>query len=78
MKELGIRVYQPLLLGQVVRYFQDDQSITRNEAVWSAVGIVGCSALFVSVNHLLLTYVLKTGMRMRVASTALMYKKVNF
>jgi hypothetical protein len=68
-------VTQPLLLGRVVRYFENDR-ISYNEAVWSAIGVVGCSTLFVTINHLLLTNVIKTGMRMRIASCALMYKKV--
>lgn len=67
---------QPLLLGRVVRYFEKDDRISYNEAVWSAVGVVVCSTLIVTINHLLVTNVVKTGMRMRIACCALMYKKV--
>ena len=71
---------QPLLLGQVVRYFQNnkDNPIDFNTAALSAAGVVGCSAVFVTFNHLNICYVMKFGMRMRVACCALMYKKVCF
>lgn len=69
---------QPLFLGGVVKYFEkSDEDKDYRMAALNAFGVVGCSALFVTNNHLNLTYIVKIGMRMRVACIALMYNKVS-
>ncbi|XP_054158540.1 ATP-binding cassette sub-family C member 4-like [Oppia nitens] len=75
-QEVIIKVSVPLMLGYVVRYFQGDPQITRQWAVWAAVGIVLMSVLdrFV-INHITYCYTLRVGMRMRVATSALIYRK---
>jgi ATP-binding cassette, subfamily C (CFTR/MRP), member 4 len=70
------RVAQPVLLGRVVKYFQRNQGISNTDASLSALGVVLCSALFISMFHPLIVGAFKIGMRMRVASISLMYKKV--
>ncbi|CAG2110175.1 unnamed protein product [Medioppia subpectinata] len=74
-QEAVIRVAQPVLLGYVVRYFQKKQHIAYTDAAYCAAGVVLCSAGCVTLNHLNFTYLMKTGMRMRVACCALMFKK---
>ena len=76
LKELVVRVAQPIFLGQVVNYFQHDSKVSYNTASWCAAGVVACSAFLVTFQHLNLAYVTKMGMRMRVACIGLMYKKV--
>ncbi|XP_054166166.1 ATP-binding cassette sub-family C member 4-like [Oppia nitens] len=75
-QEVIIKVSLPLMLGYVVRYFQGDPLIGRQWAVWAAVGIVLASILdrFV-INHITFCNTLRMGMRMRVATSALIYRK---
>lgn len=77
-QECVVRLSQPIFLGRVLRYFEqpDGGEISRQEAILSAAGIVLCSAIFISVNHITLACALRIGFRMRVACTTLMYRKV--
>ncbi|XP_054158572.1 ATP-binding cassette sub-family C member 4-like [Oppia nitens] len=76
IQQLIIRISVPIMLGQVVRYFQGDPQITRQWAVWVGVGIVLMSLIDrVVINHLAFLYTLRMGMRMRVATSALIYRK---
>lgn len=78
IQECVIRVSQPIFLGIVLRYFQDENSsITRAEACWSAFGIVASTMIVVTMNHITLAHVLRIGIRVRVACCTLLYRKVN-
>ncbi|XP_054166167.1 ATP-binding cassette sub-family C member 4-like [Oppia nitens] len=75
-QEVIIKVSLPLMLGYVVRYFQGDPQIGRQWAVWSAVGIVLASIVDrLFINHIAFCNTLRIGMRMRVATSALIYRK---
>lgn len=76
-QECVVRVSQPLFLGIVLRYFENPNGETsQKQAIFSAVGIILCSAIFVSVNHITLACALRIGFRIRVAACTLMYRKV--
>nr|CAD7603849.1 unnamed protein product [Timema genevievae] len=70
-----IRISQPLLLGQLLKYFEPGSTMPKEEAYLYAGGIViitGFSSLYYS--H----YLLKTahlGMKMRIACCSLIYRK---
>ncbi|CAG2166187.1 unnamed protein product, partial [Oppiella nova] len=71
----AVRVCQCVLLGHVVHYFQTEGSVSSRHATISAVGIVVCSAYFVTSNHIDFVYLMRVGLRMRAACCALMYRK---
>jgi len=75
-QECVVRLSQPMFLGVVLRYFENPNGdISRTQAMLCAGGIVLCSAIFISVNHINLACSRRIGFRMRVASCTLMYRK---
>lgn len=71
-----ISVFQPLCLGGLVMYFAPGQTeITRNDAFHYAAGIVICSIVPVLTFHPFILYIFQIGMKIRLASCALIYKK---
>ncbi len=73
-----LRIAQPLLLGQVIRYFSvgaEASGISHGMACLYAGGVCLCTLLFVSVHHPTMQQVMRLGMRLRTASCALMYQK---
>lgn len=77
-QECVVRLSQPMFLGIVLRYFENpvNGEVSRAQSVLCAGGIVLCSAVFISVNHINLACALRIGFRMRVACCTLMYRKV--
>ncbi|XP_054155290.1 ATP-binding cassette subfamily C member 4-like [Oppia nitens] len=73
--ETVIRVSQPILLGYVIDYFSNNNTIDYKNACLAALGVCLCSLLFISLHHPTLVLTHKIGMKMRIASCALMYKK---
>ncbi|CAG2174713.1 unnamed protein product, partial [Oppiella nova] len=79
VQEVVVKVGQTVLLGFVVRYFQTNGAdISLTYAYWSAGGIVLCSILILHSTHLNFVYMMKTGLRMRTACCALIYRKCQF
>ncbi|KAJ6220572.1 hypothetical protein RDWZM_006384 [Blomia tropicalis] len=75
-QECVVSISQPLFLGMVLRYFENpDQGITRQNAIFYAVGIIGMMALYVSLNYFCFASSLRIGQRIRVACCTLMYRK---
>ncbi|CAG2110434.1 unnamed protein product [Medioppia subpectinata] len=74
-EESVIRIAQPILLGYVIDYFSGVPAVTYQEACVAAAGVCLCSALFITLHHPMLVFSQEVGMRMRIASCALMYKK---
>lgn len=76
-QECVLRIAQPLLLGQVIRYFStaDHAGITYEWACIYALGVCLCTLFFVSMHHPTMQQVMRLGMRLRVSSCALMYQK---
>ncbi|XP_076312445.1 ATP-binding cassette sub-family C member 4-like isoform X2 [Tachypleus tridentatus] len=74
-EEFLIRVLQPVMLGWVIRYFSDPTAITKEEMYLSAGGVCIMAAFYIFFHHPYFFGVMRTGMRLRIASCCLMYKK---
>ncbi|KAI1287408.1 ATP-binding cassette sub-family C member 4 [Halotydeus destructor] len=72
--EIGLRAFQPLVIGQVVLYFTD-KSIDQSTARLCAAGIVVMSLITVTVQHPFMLGRVRVGMRMRVGLSTLVYDK---
>lgn len=76
--EIVLRISQPLLLGGLIRYFSqpaDSQEITLNMAYMYAGGVIACSGLVVFIAHPYIMALLHLGMKLRVATSSLIYRK---
>ncbi|GAB0093527.1 probable multidrug resistance-associated protein lethal(2)03659 [Sergentomyia squamirostris] len=77
LTESGLRIVQPLSLGGLVTYFSPEQEdISRGDAYLYAVGIILSSLIPVLMFHPFILYLDQMGMKMRLGSVALIYKKV--
>ncbi|XP_076435453.1 ATP-binding cassette sub-family C member 4-like isoform X2 [Babylonia areolata] len=73
--EEGVRVFQPLLLGGLIRYFTPGSQVSTTEAYLYAMGVSLCAILIAITHHPYFFGVVRMGMQMRVACCSLMYKK---
>lgn len=74
--EFGIRLFQPMLLGGMLAFFRPGTMTTREEALIYAGGMVMCNFVnMMLMNHYMLGC-FHFGMKLRVASCAIIYKKV--
>lgn len=72
-----LRLAQPILLGQLVRYFVQDSPISIRDAYLYASGLSMCAFLS-SMSNAPYSFMRQVyGMRIRVACTGLVYKKVS-
>lgn len=72
----GIRIVQPLALGQFIAFYTPEQTeITKEQAYWYAAGVVGCSLINIVTAHPYMMGVLHLGMKMRVGCCSLIYRK---
>lgn len=75
----GIKVFQPLLLGRIILYFEtyhpDDRSSLIMAYVYAAAMSLSTFALTV-LQHFYYYHVQRTGMKMRVAMCHMIYRKV--
>lgn len=53
----------------------EDGEVTKDVAIWCAFGIVACSIVYVSLFHISVACVQRIGLRMKIASTTLIYRK---
>ncbi|XP_076312443.1 ATP-binding cassette sub-family C member 4-like [Tachypleus tridentatus] len=74
-EECGTQILQPVMLGWVIRYFSDPTAITKEEMYLSAGGVCLLAALQIFFHHPYFLRVWRTGMRLRIASCNLVYKK---
>lgn len=74
--EIGVRLTQPLILGKLLDYFGKNTIVSREAAVWYAMGLVAldCVKAFL-INHYFVG-AFHYGMRVRAACCALIYRKV--
>ncbi|KYN18669.1 hypothetical protein ALC57_09015 [Trachymyrmex cornetzi] len=72
--DILLRVLQPLLLGQMLLYF-NTTDVDKSYAYGYAVGVILCSALNVFVIHPYTIGMLHMGMKIRVACCSLIYRK---
>lgn len=75
--DIVFRLTQPLLLGQLLRFFREDPQISNAQALWCAGGIlaiIGCNTIL--MNQIFIT-AFHSGMQIRVAICSVVYRKVN-
>ena len=70
------KVMQPLLLGSLIRYFTPGSDVSKLDAYMLAFGICLCVVCVVVFHHPYFYGMQKIGMRLRIASCSLIYKKV--
>lgn len=72
-----LKIAGPIFLGQLVRYFVEDSPISTGDAYLYATGLILCS-LMSSMFNAPFTFMSQVyGMRIRVACTGLVYRKVS-
>lgn len=70
------RVAQPLFLAQMLQYFSPGSTISRTEACWYAGGVVLCTGASVIITNPVWLGSLMLAMKMRVACSSIIYRKV--
>ncbi|XP_021376611.1 multidrug resistance-associated protein 4-like isoform X5 [Mizuhopecten yessoensis] len=73
--EEGTKVVQPLLLGQLIRYFTPDSTVSERDAYLYAMGVSLCAIVLAVAHHPYFFGVQRIGMQMRVACCSLLYRK---
>ncbi|KAF7996692.1 hypothetical protein HCN44_002338 [Aphidius gifuensis] len=75
--ELGFRVFQPLAVGRLLKYYSktDNVNMTKEEAYLYAGAVILASALSVFMMHPYVMALNHIGMKMRVACCSLIYRK---
>jgi hypothetical protein len=71
------RMTQPIFLGGLIRYFSPGSSVDRDTAYLYAAGVVVCSLFNIFCKSPIWLAVYHTGMKMRVGTCSLIYRKVN-
>eukprot|EP00096_Caligus_rogercresseyi_P012306 TRINITY_DN5109_c0_g1_i1.p1 TRINITY_DN5109_c0_g1~~TRINITY_DN5109_c0_g1_i1.p1 ORF type:complete len:407 (+),score=54.05 TRINITY_DN5109_c0_g1_i1:144-1364(+) len=76
LEECVFRLFQPLAISQMVRYYSDSEhGISEMELyIWSGV-LVGCGVSYVISHHYYFFGVMRVGMQIRIACSALLYRK---
>lgn len=70
---------QPVFLGEVIQYFENynpDDREALNKALGYAAGLSACAICLAVIHHLYFYYVLRAGMKIRVAMCHMIYRKV--
>ncbi|XP_034950064.1 probable multidrug resistance-associated protein lethal(2)03659 [Chelonus insularis] len=75
LMELVLRILQPIALGQLLKYYSKESTMTLTEAYLYAGGVIMCSAVNVFVIHPYMMAILHMGMKLRVACCSLIYRK---
>ncbi|XP_061546477.1 multidrug resistance-associated protein 4 [Phycodurus eques] len=73
-----IKVIQPVILGYIIRYFEDydlHNQAALNETLCYAVGLSICTIGLAFLHHLYFFHVQRVGMKIRVAMCHMIYKK---
>ena len=70
-----MKIVQPLLLGNVIRFFAEPSKHDFNEACLCAAGVVGTVILYVSTYHPAAMLQVRTAIKVRVTWCTIMYKK---
>lgn len=71
-----LRLIQPRFLGCMLEYFRVGSSITKEEALYYAGGMVICNFLTMMITNHYFIMCFHFGMKLRVATCAIIYKKV--
>ncbi|XP_075056002.1 ATP-binding cassette sub-family C member 4 isoform X1 [Mixophyes fleayi] len=75
--EESVKVIQPIFLGNVIGYFEMDDSseATKANAYINAAALSVCTLLLAVLHHIYFYHVLRAGMKLRVAMCHMIYKK---
>ncbi|XP_049950812.1 probable multidrug resistance-associated protein lethal(2)03659 [Schistocerca serialis cubense] len=73
--ELFVRVAQPLFLGLLLQYFSPGSTMPVSEAYLYATAVILCSLISAIVIHPYMMAMFHLGLKMRVASCSLLYRK---
>lgn len=71
-----LRLIQPRFLGCMLEYFRVGSSITKEEALYYAGGMVICNFMTMMITNHYFIMCFHFGMKLRVATCAIIYKKV--
>ena len=75
--QLAVRIVQPVFIGKIVGVFYDGVEDNRNIGYVYATVILCCAFFEAILHHPLFLELLRTGMNLRVAASALVYRKVS-
>ncbi|XP_071159454.1 ATP-binding cassette sub-family C member 4-like isoform X3 [Mytilus edulis] len=73
--EEGTKIAQPLLLGQLIRYFTPGSTVSSTDAYMYAMGVSLCAIILAIFHHPYFFGVQRIGMQLRVACCSLLYRK---
>ncbi|EFN85517.1 Probable multidrug resistance-associated protein lethal(2)03659 [Harpegnathos saltator] len=74
--ELFSRIYQPLLLATLLRYFEKSKEEWSDEVYYCAAGIIVLSIVDAFITHYSIHYTMHIGLKIKIACTALVYQKI--
>ncbi|XP_012538805.1 probable multidrug resistance-associated protein lethal(2)03659 [Monomorium pharaonis] len=74
--ELFSRMYQPLLLATLLRYFASDKKEWSDEVYYSAGGIILLSIMDAFISHHCVHWAFHLGLKIKIACTSLIYQKI--
>ena len=72
------RILQPILLGQLIQYFEEENTLKTETAYMLGLGIVLCSVSFMITENIYTFESTHIGIQMRIACCSLMFRKVIF
>jgi len=75
IEECIIRIFQPLFMGWMIEYFTPGSDMSKFEAYMYGTGVVMMSAVYTFTHHPYFFGVMHTGMKIRIASCSLLYRK---
>ncbi|XP_076254946.1 putative multidrug resistance-associated protein lethal(2)03659 isoform X2 [Rhynchophorus ferrugineus] len=73
--ELFVRLAQPLALSQLLKYYEPDSPMSKGEAYMYSSFLVLASTITMLFQHNFMFYQYNLGVKIRVATTALVYRK---
>ncbi|XP_020287793.1 probable multidrug resistance-associated protein lethal(2)03659 [Pseudomyrmex gracilis] len=74
--ELFSKMYQPLLLAVLLRYFANTRENWTDEVYYSAAGLILLSIVDAFITHYTVHYSLHMGLKLKISLTALIYRKI--
>lgn len=75
---LFFRISQPVCLGGMIRYFNNADSLEPWVGILFAMGVALTSFLYICSHHPYFFGIQHTGMRFRISSCSLIYRKVAY
>ncbi|KAJ1523375.1 hypothetical protein ONE63_001242 [Megalurothrips usitatus] len=72
---IGLKLVQPLLLGELLKYFSPGSTMSKEHALYYAAGITACILLSTVIANHTLYWCMHLGMQMRIACCSLIFRK---